>query len=143
MDEQTEAAAVNPADLPPLTNWAKEPKLTELKQDLEDALPIHQKQVTKIDAWLDNLHVRNGAKPKPVKGRSSIQPKLIRKQAEWRYPALSEPFLSTDDLFNVSPTTWEDRDAAISWCSTTSSTPRSTKSGSSTSTCGRSSTRAR
>jgi hypothetical protein len=112
MDEQTEAAAVNPADLPPLTNWAKEPKLTELKQDLEDALPIHQKQVTKIDAWLDNLHVRNGAKPKPVKGRSSIQPKLIRKQAEWRYPALSEPFLSTDDLFNVSPTTWEDRDAA-------------------------------
>ena len=38
---------------------------------------------------------------------------LIRKQAEWRYPALTEPFLSTDELFQVSPVSWEDRDAAI------------------------------
>ena len=43
---------------------------------------------------------------------SKIVPKLIRKQAEWRYPALSEPFLSTDDVFNVKPVTWEDRKAA-------------------------------
>ncbi|WP_225784519.1 hypothetical protein [Xenophilus sp. Marseille-Q4582] len=39
-------------------------------------------------------------------------PRLIRKQAEWRYPALTEPFVSTDELFNVTPVSWEDRKAA-------------------------------
>jgi len=46
---------------------------------------------------------------KSKKGRSKVVPKLIRKQAEWRYPALSEPFLNTDDLFNASPKTFEDK----------------------------------
>jgi len=51
--------------------------------------------------------------PEKVKGRSSIQPKLIRKQAEWRYSSLAEPFLSTEDLFNTAPVTYEDRTGAI------------------------------
>ena len=96
----------------PLTNWKNPPKLGELKQDLLEASPIHSSQKTKIAEWLDNLNITGKAKPTTVKGNSSVQPKLIRKQAEWRYAALSEPFLSTDDLFNVRPITWEDRDAA-------------------------------
>jgi len=65
-----------------------------------------------MSTWLDNLNVTGKAKIAVTKGNSSIAPKLIRKQAEWRYAALSEPFLSTDDVFNVRPVTWEDRDAA-------------------------------
>ena len=96
----------------PLTNWKKPPTLLELKQDLADARPIQTNHVTKVDAWLDNLNVTGKAKVKTPDGNSKIVPKLIRKQAEWRYAALSEPFLSTDDLFNVSPISWEDKEAA-------------------------------
>lgn len=96
----------------PLTNWKKPPTLLELKQDLADARPIQTNHVTKVDGWLDNLNVTGKAKVKTPDGNSKIVPKLIRKQAEWRYAALSEPFLSTDDLFNVSPISWEDKDAA-------------------------------
>ena len=96
----------------PLTDWKNAPSLRELKQDYSDAKPVHDAQVKKIEEWLDNLNTTGKAKPPLIKGRSSIAPKLIRKQAEWRYPALSEPFLSTEDLFNVSPVTWEDRHSA-------------------------------
>lgn len=100
-------------DTPPLTSWKNAPKLRDLKQDLLDAKPIHDSQVTKINGYLDNLNVTGKAKVNSPKGNSSIVPKLIRKQAEWRYAALSEPFLSTDDVFNVKPVTWEDRNSAI------------------------------
>ena len=100
------------ASTKPLTNWKKAPTVSELKQDLQDAKPIHDTQVIKINEWLDNLNVTGKAKMPVVKGSSSIVPKLIRKQAEWRYASLSEPFLSTDDVFNVKPVTFEDRKAA-------------------------------
>lgn len=95
-----------------LTNWKNEPTLRDLKQDLEDAKPAHDSQKTQIGTWLDNLNVTGKAKIDTPKGNSKIVPKLIRKQAEWRYPSLTEPFLSTDDVFNVKPVTWEDRAAA-------------------------------
>jgi hypothetical protein len=94
-------------------NWTKPPVLRELKQDQQEARSIHIGRVEKITGWLDNLNMTGKASIKTTQGQSSIQPKLIRKQAEWRYAALSEPFLSTSDVFNVSPVTWEDRDAAI------------------------------
>lgn len=96
----------------PLTTWKNAPDLLKLKQDLQDAKPIHDSQSSKIKVWLDNLNVTGAAKIKTPDGNSAIVPKLIRKQAEWRYAALSEPFLSTQDLFNVKPKTWEDRRAA-------------------------------
>jgi hypothetical protein len=96
----------------PLTNWTNAPTIRDLKQDYEDAKPSHDAQKTLISEWLDNLNVTGKAKITTAKGNSSIVPKLIRKQAEWRYAALSEPFMSTDDVFNVRPVTWEDRDAA-------------------------------
>jgi len=95
----------------PLTKWTNAPKLEDLKQDLQEARPIHDAQVSKIGEWLDNMNITGKAKVTSSTG-SSIVPKLIRKQAEWRYAALSEPFLSTDDVFNVRPVTWEDRHAA-------------------------------
>lgn len=96
----------------PLTNWPKAPTVKDLKQDLLDARPFHDAQKSKIKEWLDNLNVEGKAKVNSPNGSSKIVPKLIRKQAEWRYAALSEPFLSTDDVFNVNPMTWEDKQGA-------------------------------
>jgi hypothetical protein len=110
-DNDTQAQQLG-LEAPSLTNWKNPPKLGTLKQDLTFAIPTHNLQKTKITEWLDNLNVTGSAKVNTPKGNSSIVPKLIRKQAEWRYAALSEPFLSTDSVFNVKPVTWEDRDAA-------------------------------
>jgi len=95
-----------------LTNWKKEPTIQDLKRDLRVASGYHDEQITKIDKWDALLNVTGEAQPPKVKGRSSVQPKLIRRQAEWRYPALTEPFLSSDKLFQINPVTFEDREAA-------------------------------
>jgi hypothetical protein len=93
-----------------LVDWKNPPKLTDLKADLEAAQPAHTAHTTEVAAW---LNVLNGVQAVTTKqGRSKIIPKLARKQAEWRYAALSEPFLSTDDLFNTSPATFEDKETA-------------------------------
>lgn len=98
--------------VPKLTSWEKEPLLTDLKNDLQAADQAHKAQVSKIQHWNDLTQVKGSAKPKKVKGRSAVQPKLIRRQNEWRYPALSEPFLSSDKLFRCAPVTFEDGPAA-------------------------------
>lgn len=99
-------------EAPKLTNWSNEPTVQVLKRDVELARQSHDAQVAKINRWNDLLFVTGDSKPRKVKGRSSIQPKLVRRQAEWRYPALSEPFLSNNKVFTVSPRTFEDFDAA-------------------------------
>lgn len=86
----------------------KAPDLKDLKQDLTDATASYSAQCKKIEKWLDLLHMNNAAKPITVEGKSKVAPKLIRTQAEWRYSALSEVFLSSNDLFDVNPLTWED-----------------------------------
>ena len=96
-----------------LTDWANEPSPQLLRQDLEMAKLSHDSQVSKIQGWNDLMYIRGKAKPPKVTGRSSVQPKLIRRQAEWRYSAMTEPFLGTQKMFQVSPTTWEDKAAAI------------------------------
>lgn len=96
-----------------LTEWAKEPELKDLKSELESTRNSQSALVSKIDEWNDLRNVEGKSKPEVTKGRSSVQPKLIRKQAEWRYSALTEPFHSSPDkLFNVQPTTFEDSEAA-------------------------------
>ena len=93
-----------------LTKWANEPSVTDLEADLLAAKPTHQTHVSNTQKWLSKLAGELHVKP-PV-GRSHVQPKLIRKQAEWRYASLEEPFLSTTDLFDIDPVTEEDYDAA-------------------------------
>ena len=95
----------------PLVDWENSPKLDDLKKDYQEAQSAHNDHIIEVDEWLSNLNGDQQIKAK--KGRSKIVPKLIRKQAEWRYAALSEPFLSTDDLFNTAPATFEDKEAAI------------------------------
>ena len=93
----------------PMTKWKKEPKLEDLRQDLEFARQETDDQKSNVDGWLDLRNATGAEAPKKAKpGRSAVQPKLIRKHNEWRYPALSEPFLNTDRMFQVLPRTRED-----------------------------------
>lgn len=95
-----------------LTKWSNEPTLQSLKGDLEASKPAHDTIVARVKKWNDLLKVTGAAAPPKVKGHSSVQPKLVRRQAEWRYPALSEPFLSSSKIFKVTATTFEDEKAA-------------------------------
>jgi len=97
----------------PLTDWVNEPTCADLKQDYQEATGHHDAHVVQVNTWLDNLNVTGGARIKKVKGRSTMVPKLIRKQAEWRYAALSEPFLSNENIFDSYPLTFEDKKAAV------------------------------
>jgi hypothetical protein len=95
-----------------LTSWENAPTVEDLKQNLRDAeidSTTYQENVTR---WLDNLKITGTAKIAKKDGRSSVAPKVIRKQAEWRYASLSTPFLSTPDVFNVNPQTAGDRKRA-------------------------------
>lgn len=110
-----EDQTINPMDeeaSQPLTDWPNAPTIMELKEDFTAASLARDAHIAKVEEWLDNLHVRGKAKVQTPKGRSKLVPQLIRKQAEWRYPALSEPFLSTKELFAAAPVSWEDTKAA-------------------------------
>jgi hypothetical protein len=96
-----------------LTDWENEPTVSDLKKNLDDANLDQQSHLQDVERWLSNLHMTGVAKPPNVKGQSAVAPKLIRKQAEWRYSSLSEPFLSSPDIFDVSPRTAGDRKRAI------------------------------
>lgn len=89
-----------------LTNWVKEPSINDLKHDLTQAKSSQSAYVAKLDNWI-NLY--NAPKFGDSKHKGSrVVPKLVRKQAEWNAPALSEPFLSTTELFDVRALTFED-----------------------------------
>ena len=106
-------SGVLPSANPPrkLTDWAKEPEPGLLKTDFDAAKQHHDTQVMKINHWNDLMQVKGKAKPKKVEGRSSVQPKLIRRQAEWRYSALTEPFLGSNKVFALTPVSFEDKAA--------------------------------
>ena len=93
-----------------LVDWKNTPTVQDLKADLTSAESSHSNQVAKVEKYLEKLAGKLGIQI--PKGRSKVQPKLIRTQAEWRYAALEEPFLSTKDLFDVDPRTYEDVDGA-------------------------------
>jgi hypothetical protein len=75
----------------------------------------HDTNVRNVDRWLairnppnatnkTNSHTRTNT----TGTQSTVQTKLVRRQNEWRYPALSEPFLSSDGMFKAKPGSWED-----------------------------------
>ena len=97
----------------PLTDWKKEPSLKDLQALYNDSKTAHQDQMVKIQDWRDLMAAKGKYAPAKVEGRSSVQPKLVRKQAEWRYSALTEPFLSSEKLFQVIPVTFEDKKGAV------------------------------
>ncbi|MBR3600098.1 MAG: hypothetical protein IKL53_09480, partial [Lachnospiraceae bacterium] len=95
-----------------LTDWVNEPSLSDLKADFLACKPSHDSQIAKIEHWRNLLDVTGSERPKSIPGRSRVQPKLVRRQAEWRYSALSEPLLGTHKVFSITPKTFEDSQAA-------------------------------
>jgi len=100
------------AEKKPDVDWNNVPSLDDLKADYNSAKEYHDDDVDQINENLDFLHTRGKAAFKKKKGRSSLNIKLIRKQAEWRYSALLEPFLSSTDFFDIRPRTASDREGA-------------------------------
>ena len=97
-------------DVRSLVDWENPPTVAQLKNDVSEAMPSHQFHVEKVNAWLRAL--KGHLNIKTQEGRSKVQPKLIRKQNEWRYASLEDPFLSTKDMFKIAPVTHLDKDAA-------------------------------
>lgn len=89
-----------------LTKWKQEPSLNDLKHDLTSAQSNQSAFLSKLAYW-EKLYDAPKFGTKEHKG-SRVNPKLVRKQAEWTIPALTEPFLSTEDLFDVKPLTHDD-----------------------------------
>ena len=96
----------------PLTDWKKEPSASDLMGDYTNASSSHSHQRTKIENWLNLLHSKTD-KTKIRKGRSGVTPRVIRRLAEWRYSALSIPFLNEQNLFHVTATSSKHLDAAF------------------------------
>jgi hypothetical protein len=92
--------------------WKNPPKVSDLKADYISAKGDHDLHMQEVSNNLDYLNITGIAKRKPQRNASNVQPKTIRKQAEWRYPNLSEPFLNTENIFTVEPATYADVEAA-------------------------------
>jgi len=105
---EPEAAQEKPAQQ--LTNWKNQPKFKDLYQNYVDAQQDHAVIVSVLEERKVNMD--GGPKINAPKGKSTARPKLIRKQAEWKYPALEEPFLNSENMFEVSPRSFEDVKAA-------------------------------
>ena len=104
---------VNPAMAPAITEWEKEPDVKTLKEDLEASKQSHDTHVFNVMRWRELMAAKQQpAGTKKTIGRSTVQPKLIRRQAEWRYSALTEPFLGSEKIFDIDPVTFEDEAAA-------------------------------
>ena len=109
-EQVTNSYLTEDSDVRKLVDWVNPPSVRDLKQDLSEALPNHDLHVKKVNEWISAL--RGDFKAKVQEGRSKVQPKLVRKQNEWRYAALEEPFLSTEDMFIVNPVTYKDVESA-------------------------------
>ena len=95
-----------------MTDWKKEPKFEDLKGDYDAAYGDFQMVRKKIEQY--RLWLNGGPKIEPKKpGRSKVRPRLIKKQKEWQYPSLEEPFLSSRELFKIDPRTAEDGQSAV------------------------------
>lgn len=94
----------------PMTDWKSEPSYQDLYQNYSDAQQDHSLVLNDLERRKVNM---DGGKPiNADKGKSKARPKIIRKQAEWKYPALEEPFLNSQKMFEINPRTFEDTASA-------------------------------
>lgn len=93
-----------------LTDWLKEPSYQDFKNDLENSSSFHEEYKKKLLQYEEDRE--GGPKIEARPGKSTARPKIVRKNAEWKYPKLEDPFLNTEDMFEIRPRTWEDAKAA-------------------------------
>jgi hypothetical protein len=93
-----------------LTKWSSEPKWSDLHEDYTKAYSHHSVFLAKLEQYRETMV---GGPEIPVRqGKSNVRPLVARKNAEWTYSQLEEPFLSTPDLVRLHPRTGEDGPAA-------------------------------
>ena len=110
MDREKIQCLPSENDIREMVDWKNIPTLKDLKDNLTEATSSHNNHVSTVNEYISTL--RGELRAKIMEGRSKVQPKLVRKQGEWRYSALEEPFLSTNDMFKVSPVTYADVESA-------------------------------
>ena len=89
-----------------LTDWVKEPKYTDLHEDYTVAQAAHNMFLKDLDEYRETL--AGGKKIRVRKGKSNQYPLLVRKNNEWKYSQLEEPFLSTPNFVKLAPKSDED-----------------------------------
>ena len=96
------------------SKWANTPTLLDLKYDFNQSKTEHDSRVGRAKSQTDALNATGSHSVTKRKGKSNVKPKLIKRNAEWRYTELSEPFLEDDEkLFSAAATSWEDKDNAV------------------------------
>jgi len=94
-----------------ITEWKNEPSVGDLDYDLQMASSSQEDFKDKLRGYKltrDGGKVIKASKP----GKSTSRPLVVRKSNEWKYPAMEEPFLSTQDMYDIRPRTFEDVEAA-------------------------------
>ena len=107
MTEATEHDSTDKSIVEIQKSWKNAPTRGDLHTDYVTAENGQSAFKAKLLLWKE---VRAGG-PDIVTsgmGKSTARPLLVRKQNEWKYPALEDPFLSTASLFRVSPATYAD-----------------------------------
>jgi len=100
-----------PTDKDPLwTGWCNAPTYKDLKADYDAAETSHSEYVSRLE--INRLNLQGGKAVKARTGKSKHRPLVIRKNAEWKYPMLSEPLLNTEDMYKIRSRTAEDKAAA-------------------------------
>ena len=90
--------------------WTNEPTYEDLKADYDNSSSFHEDYKKKLLQYKEDRE--GGKKINARPGKSTARPKVVRKNAEWKYPKLEDPFLNTEDMFEIRPRTWEDAKAA-------------------------------
>ena len=92
-------------------SWKNAPSRADLYNDFSSAENSQDEFRARLLEWEET---RNGGAEITVTGlgKSTARPLVVRKQNEWKYPALEDPILSTGSLFRVNPATHLDTAAA-------------------------------
>lgn len=102
---------INTTDSVVFVDWKNPPGYRDLNADLEAARSDHEKYTARLQQY--RVDYNGGKAVKALPNKSTVRSMLIRKQSEWRYPVLEEPFLNTVKMFDVNPRTGEDEEGAI------------------------------
>lgn len=89
--------------------WTSAPTVSDLQENFNDSKSYHDVHESARIEYLNHLNITGDVKPKKREGYSQVQPQLIRKHAEWRYAALSEAFLATENMYKLRPRTANDK----------------------------------
>lgn len=107
MTEITEISD-RPAKATSIQKWKNAPTRSDLHADYVSAENGQSAFRAKLLGWKQTKEGGPSFDTAVNTGKSTARPLVVRKQNEWKYPALEDPFLSTQNLFRVSPTTSKD-----------------------------------